>query len=214
MDPVTALVCDFGGVLTTPVAGMLESFLEASGASMPQLGLALGAVGERIGANPLFELETGRMSEARFLTELGQRLREQLGRPVELHELGESILSRLAPNERMIDYVREVRGRGLRTAICTNNVREWSDRWRSMLPVSELFDVVVDSAFVGFRKPEPRIYELTLERLGVAAHAAVLVDDIEDNCAGAVRMGMRAVVFQSTDQAIADLDAALGGVPL
>ena len=80
-------------------------------------------------------------------------------------------------------------------AICTNNVREWEPRWRGMLPVDEIFDVVVDSAFVGTRKPEPRIYELTLERLGVTADAALLIDDIEINCEAARELGMGAVWF-------------------
>ena len=52
----------------------------------------------------------------------------------------------------MIDYVREFRDRGYALAICTNNVREWEPLWRAMLPVDEIFDVVVDSAFVGARK--------------------------------------------------------------
>ena len=67
--------------------------------------------------------------------------------------------------------MRELRERGYKLAICTNNVREWEPLWRAKLPVDEIFDVVVDSAFVGMRKPEPRIYEITLERLGVAAGA-------------------------------------------
>jgi epoxide hydrolase-like predicted phosphatase len=114
------------------------------------------------------------------------------------------------PNERMIDYMRELRGRGYRMAICTNNVREWEQRWRAMLPVDEIFDVVVDSAFVGTRKPEPRIYELTLEQLGIDAGSALFIDDIELNCAGAEDLGIRAVWFQSTEQAITDTEAVLG----
>ena len=67
----------------------------------------------------------------------------------------------------MIEFVRELRERGVRTALLTNNVREWEPLWRAKLPeVDELFELVVDSAFVGLRKPEPAIYELTLERLG------------------------------------------------
>ena len=62
---------------------------------------------------------------------------------------GERYFAQLAPNERMIDYMRELRERGYKLAICTNNVREWEQRWRAMLPVDEIFDVVVDSAFVG-----------------------------------------------------------------
>lgn len=211
MGAVTAIVCDFGGVLTTPVAGVLEPFLDASGATLEQLGLAIVAAAPRLGGNPLFELEKGRITEAQFLDAIAGQLGDQLGRSVSFDGLGERALARLAPNEAMIDYVRGLRERGLKTAICTNNVREWADRWRAMLPVAELFDVVVDSAFVGTRKPEPQIYELTLERLGVAAEAAMMVDDLEDNCAAAVRLGMRAVVFRSTDQAIAEIEAALDG---
>jgi putative hydrolase of the HAD superfamily len=78
-----------------------------------------------------------------------------------------------------------------------------------MLPVDEIFEVVVDSAFVGARKPDPPIYELTLERLGVAAEAALLVDDIEINCEAARGLGLRAVVFRDAEQAIAEIEAAL-----
>jgi len=109
----------------------------------------------------------------------------------------------------MIDYMRDLRERGYKLAICTNNVREWERLWRAMLPVDEIFDVIVDSAFVGTRKPEPRIYALTLERLGVSAGAAMLIDDIEVNCTAARELGIRAVWFQSSDQAIAETEAAL-----
>ena len=85
----------------------------------------------------------------------------------------------------MIDYMRELNGRGRRLAICTNNVREWEARWRAMLPIDEIFDTVVDSAFVGMRKPDPEIYRLTLERLGAAPAEALFVDDVELNCEAA-----------------------------
>jgi putative hydrolase of the HAD superfamily len=104
----------------------------------------------------------------------------------------------------MIDYVRELRERGLRTALLTNNVREWEPRWRAKLPeLDEIFEVVVDSAFVGMRKPERAIYELTLERLrGVRPAECVFVDDLEHNCEAARDLGMKAVRFESADQAI------------
>jgi putative hydrolase of the HAD superfamily len=110
----------------------------------------------------------------------------------------------------MIDYMRSLRERGHRLAICTNNVREWEPRWRAMLPIDEIFDVVVDSAFVGTRKPEPRIYEITLDRIGIPADAALFIDDIELNCNAARALGIRTVWFQSTDQAIEEIEAALG----
>jgi putative hydrolase of the HAD superfamily len=151
------------------------------------------------------------MTEAGFLHALGEELTDQLGRPVELHGFGERYFDNLHPNERMIEYMRELRGRGYRMAICTNNVREWERLWRAKLPVDEIFDVVVDSAFVGSRKPEPRIYEITLERVGVAPQAALLIDDIEVNCTAARELGLGAVWFRSTEQAISEIETLLGG---
>ena len=94
-------------------------------------------------------------------------------------------------------------------ALCTNNVREWEPRWRAMVPVDELFETVVDSAFVGARKPEPRIYEVVLEQVGAAPEACVLLDDFEVNCEGARAAGMAAVRFVSNEQAIPEVEAAL-----
>ena len=209
MSRVEAIISDFGGVLTSPLLDSFAAFRNSSGISLEQLGMAMAAIAVRDGANPLFELETGRMSEASFLQTLGEELTDRLGRPVKLHGFGERYFDNLHPNERMIEYMRELRGRGYRMAICTNNVREWEPLWRAKLPVDEIFDVVVDSGFVGTRKPEPRIYEITLERLGIAAPAALLVDDVEVNCAAARELGLGAVWFHSTDQAVDEIEAAL-----
>ena len=97
-------------------------------------------------------------------------------------------------------------------ALLTNNVREWEPLWRSMLPVDEIFELVVDSGFVGMRKPDPAIYELTIERLGdgVAAGECLFVDDIEVNVDAARELGMSAVHFRDNDQAIPEIRAALG----
>jgi putative hydrolase of the HAD superfamily len=209
MARVGAVISDFGGVLTSPLLGSFQAFQESSGISLEELGKAMVAIGERRGANPLFDLETGRLTEAEFLASLAEQLTEQLGRAVTLDGFGERYFAHLEPNEPMIDYMRGLRERGYKLAICTNNVREWEPLWRRMLPVDEIFDVVVDSAFVGARKPEPEIYQLTLARLGVEAPAAVMIDDVELNCTAARELGMRAVWFQDADQAIADTEAAL-----
>ncbi len=121
----------------------------------------------------------------------------------------ETFFAELRPNDRMIDYMRELKGRGRRLAICTNNVREWEARWRAMLPIDEIFDTVVDSAFVGMRKPDPEIYRLTLERLGAAPAEALFVDDVELNCEAAGELGIRSVWFRETEQAIAEIEDAL-----
>jgi epoxide hydrolase-like predicted phosphatase len=207
---VGAIISDFGGVLTTPLHGAFQAFQDTSGVPLAELGTAMAAIGARLGVNPLFELETGRLSEAEFLSQIGVQLSEQLARAIDMGSFGERYFAHLEPNEPMIGYMRELRERGYKLAICTNNVREWEHRWRAMLPVEEIFDVVVDSAFVGTRKPEPRIYEMTLEALGVEAGSALLIDDIEANCTGARAVGIHAVWFQSSEQAIADTETALG----
>jgi putative hydrolase of the HAD superfamily len=209
MTRIEAVISDFGGVLTSPLLDSFTAFQDSSGISLTDLGTAMAAVGARDGANPLFELETGRMTEAKFLSSLADQLTKQLGREVRLHGFGERYFEHLHPNERLIEYMRDLRERGYKLAICTNNVREWETRWRAKLPVDEIFDVVVDSAFVGTRKPEPRIYHLTLERLDVPADAALLIDDIEINCDAARTLGIRAVWFRSTEQAIAEIEDAL-----
>ncbi|MGI9185559.1 MAG: HAD family hydrolase [Solirubrobacteraceae bacterium] len=209
MAEVKAIISDFGGVLTSPLAGAFAAFEAHSGIPLAELGRAMAAVGLRRGVNPLFELETGRLSEREFLGELAAQLASQLGRDLTLDGFGERYFADLEPNQRVIEYLQTLRSRGYRLAICTNNVREWDGRWRAMLPVEEIFDVVVDSAFVGVRKPEARIYELTLERLGVEAEAALLIDDIEINCDAARQLGLRAVWFRSTEQAIQETESAL-----
>jgi putative hydrolase of the HAD superfamily len=206
---VRAVISDFGGVLTSPLEGSFQAFQDTSGVPLAELGKAMAAIGSRLGVNPLFELETGRLTEADFLAQIGVQLSAQLGRTIDMDGFGERYFAHLEPNAPMIAYMRELRVRGYKLAICTNNVREWEHRWRAMLPVEEIFDVVVDSAFVGTRKPEPRIYELTLEALGVDAGSALLIDDIEANCTGARELGIQAVWFQSSEQAIADTEAAL-----
>ena len=207
---IAAVVSDFGGVLTSPVLDSFLAWQEATGIPLEALGKAMAELAERHGVHPLFELETGRISEADFLDALSRELSAQLGREVELTGFADRYLDQLDANPRMIEYMRELRGRGYKLAICTNNIREWHERWRAKLPVDEIFDVVVDSSVVGTRKPEPRIYQITLERLGVLASATIFVDDLEVNCDAAQQLGMSAVWFRETGQAIDEIETALG----
>lgn len=206
-----AAISDFGGVLTAPVRDAFAAYERQSGISLEQLAVAMVDAGEELGANPLFELETGRISEARFNELLAAGLARRLGREVDLRGMAEQLFGGLEPNRPMIDYMRSLRERGLRLAICTNNVREWEERWRATLPVDEIFHVVVDSSRAGLRKPDRAIFQLTLDRLGVAAAEAVLVDDIELNCQAARALGLHAVWFRSNSQATGELERLLGG---
>ena len=206
---IKAVICDFGGVLTTPLVRSFIAFQEHSGVSLEQLGNAMARLAESDGEHPLFRLEKGQISEQEFLS----RLSDELG-GVSLTGFSERYFEHLHPNQEMIELMRGLRERGLRMALLTNNVREWEPLWRAKLPdIDEIFEVVVDSAFVGMRKPDPEIYELTVERLGDAIVAAdcIFVDDSDVNCHAAEALGMTAIHYRDNEQAILEIRAALGG---
>ncbi len=206
---IEVVISDFGGVLTTPLVQSFMAVQDHTGISPEVLGKAMQAIAEVDGENPLFELERGEITEAAFLARLGEALEPLLGHRPELHRFTEIYFEALDPNPPMIELMRELKASGYRMAMLTNNVREWEPLWRSMLPVDEIFETVVDSAFVGCRKPESRIYELTVGRIEMPAEACLFIDDVAVNCEGAERAGITAVHFQDNDQAIAAVRAAL-----
>jgi putative hydrolase of the HAD superfamily len=201
------LICDFGGVLTTPLQDGFLAYEEESGVSLEELGNAMGRAAEEQGEHPLFALERGEITEAEFR----DRIQRHLGDGFDLTRLRTLYFERLEPNGAMIEFVRGLRGRGVRAALLTNNIREWEPLWRAKLPeIDELFELVVDSAFVGLRKPDPAIFRLTLERLGgVAPERCVFLDDVDVNCEAARELGMAAVRFESAEQAIPEVESAL-----
>ncbi|HVQ57894.1 MAG TPA: HAD family phosphatase [Solirubrobacterales bacterium] len=207
---ITTVISDFGGVLTTPLLAAFSAFQDDSGISPESLGKAMRVGLEEEEEIPLFQLERGEISEDEFLRGLEDGLETILGHRPHLHHFRQKFWGALEPNEPVIELMRELKASGLKMAMLTNNVREWEPLWRSMLPVDEIFEEIVDSGFVGRRKPEARIYELTLERIGVAAEHCLFVDDLQVNCEGAEAAGMRAVHFRDNEQAIAEIRAALG----
>jgi putative hydrolase of the HAD superfamily len=211
--PIRAVISDFGGVLTTPLLNSFMAFQDQTGISGEVLGRGMARIADRDGAHPLFELEMGKLTEADFLARLSDELAVDLGHRPEMHRFKEIYFEALEPNEPMIDLMRNLRGRGLRMALLTNNVREWEPLWRSMLPVDEIFELVVDSAFVGMRKPDPAIYRLCVERLGdgIAPIDCLFVDDVEVNVAAARDLGMTAIHYRDNGQAIPEVEAALAG---
>jgi epoxide hydrolase-like predicted phosphatase len=203
--PVRAVISDFGGVLTSPLFESFTAWQRQSGLSFERLGQAMADAAERSGIHPLYELEKGTLTEAEFL----RMLEAELDPGTSLSGMRDVYFEHLHPNPPMIELMRGLRGRGLRMALLTNNVREWEPQWRAKLPeIDEIFEVVVDSAFVGMRKPDRAIYELTLERLGgVRAEECLFVDDVDVNCETARSLGMRAVHYLDADQAVREIRA-------
>ncbi len=209
---IRAIVCDFGGVLTTPLHLTFEAVKEKTGVGPEPLGRAMQRAAERRGKHPLFELETGRLSEDEFMALLEEQLEPELGYRPTFEGFRDIYFDAIDPNPPMVDLMREIGARDYRMALLTNNVREWESRWRSMLPVDEIFELVVDSAAVGMRKPDREIYELTVERLnGIVITECLFIDDTEHNCDTARELGMTAVHFRENEQAIAEINQALDG---
>ena len=208
---IRAVVSDYGGVLTAPLMEGFARFQADTGVAPEAFGAALAAAARRDdGRNPLFELEVGAISEGEFLATLERELEAGLGRPVTLHGFGERYMNALDANDALFAHYRGLHARGVRFAMLTNNVREWEPYWRAKLPIDDIFETVVDSAFVGLRKPDPAIYAIVLERLGLPAEACAFVDDIGVNVEAARALGFAVVHFHDTAQAIAELDALIG----
>ncbi|MEW6566914.1 MAG: HAD family phosphatase [Chloroflexota bacterium] len=113
-------------------------------------------------------------------------------------------------DDRLVNFIRGLRP-AYKTGLITNawpNVRRWiEDEWR----LSQVFDTMVISAEVGLAKPDPRIYRLGLDRLGVAPGEALFIDDFPENVTGAVAVGLHGIRFESTDQVLADVQRRLEG---
>jgi putative hydrolase of the HAD superfamily len=210
---IRAVISDFGGVLTNKLIEAFAAFQDETGISTEQLGRGMQRVSERDGEYPLFRLERGEVTERDFLEDLAWGLEEELGHRPTLHRFREIYFEALHANEPVLELMRELRDRGFRMAILTNNVREWEELWRSKLPLDEIFELIVDSAWVGMRKPEPEIYLLTIERLnaGLAPSECLFLDDNEQNVDAARELGMLAIQFRSNEQAIGEIRAALDG---
>jgi putative hydrolase of the HAD superfamily len=210
--PIEAVVSDFGGVLTTPLMGSFLALQDEVGVSVEDFGAAMRAAAEAgDGEIPLYKLERGDITEPEFLEQMRDGLEPRLGHRPQLHRFREIFFAALDPNQPMIDLMRELKRSGLRMAMLTNNVQEWEPLWRTMLPVDEIFETVIDSGYVGYRKPERQIYDITLERLGLPASACLFVDDLEVNCEAARELGFTAVQYREPEQAIAEVRAALAG---
>ena len=192
MPSVQAVLFDFGGVFMASPFAAVRAFGTRQGID-PEIALELlfGAY-DRDTDHPWHRLERGELS----LVAARQAIMD-LGAPEHRIDLFEALGSLRDTSVRadVVEIARDTRARGVKTAIVTNNIREFGDGWRAMLPVDELFDVVVDSAHVGVRKPDPRIFRLALDRLGgTAPEAAVFLDDFHGNVAAAERLGMRGIL--------------------
>jgi putative hydrolase of the HAD superfamily len=204
VSTLRAVLFDLGGVV-------MGSPLHAIAHYERELGLPAGCVNRLVvatGARGAWSrLERGELGLDAFYPAFDAEC-AAAGHPLSARAMMERIAAAAQPRPRMLAAVRAIRARGLRTAALTNNWQGDGTRERDWLGAH--FDVVVESAVEGLRKPDPRIYELTLSRLGVAAREVVFLDDIGRNLKPARELGMRTIKVDEPDAALAELSGLLG----
>ncbi|HVY10201.1 MAG TPA: HAD family phosphatase [Mycobacteriales bacterium] len=208
---IQALIFDYGGVLTSPLLGTMDAFVETDGidpesfrhAMREWLGLSYGTDATD---SPVHALERGEVEVPDFERQLAARLTTIDGRPVEAKGLLTRMFAGFGFEPAMAAVLRHAKAAGLRTALLSNS---WGldyprESW------DELFDVIVISGEVGMRKPEARIYQHAADKLGLPPEACVFVDDLAPNIRGAEAVGMVGIHHVTPQQTIEQLEGLLG----
>ncbi len=206
-----AVLLDFGGVFTASPFGAIERAEAEHGAAPGQLREIIFGAYDRDSDHPWHRLERGELSlgSARDeIIELGRGAGFDID-PIRLLIEG---MGAHEPREDLIELVIRIRKSGVRTALVTNNVREFGDGWRKLVPVDALFDEVIDSSAEGCRKPDARIFELALERVGgVDAERSIFLDDFHGNIDAARGLGIESVLVEPDHRpALRQLERLLG----
>jgi epoxide hydrolase-like predicted phosphatase len=196
---VEAVLWDFGGVFTpSPFTAIADAAAELGISRDRAVAYVFGPY-DRDTDHPWHRLERGELTMDAAREQIMAAARAD-GVTLDPWDL----LMRMATvdgpltNPAVLETAQRVRGRGLRTAVVTNNIAELRDGWRSLVPVDELFDVVIDSSEEGVRKPDPRIFALALERLdGVDPARSVFLDDHEGNITAARAAGLHAILVDA-----------------
>lgn len=198
-----AVLFDLGGVV-------VGSPLHAIAAYEEELGIPAGSVNRVvIGTGPdgaWSRLERGELTLEPFY-EAFDRECAAAGAALSARTLMERVASATAPRPAMLEAIQRIRERGLIAAAITNN---WVAEERDARSLADLFDLVVESAVEGVRKPDPRIFVTACERLGIVPSEAVFLDDIGSNLKTARRLGMTTIKVAEPNAALAELEAILG----
>jgi epoxide hydrolase-like predicted phosphatase len=197
---VKGLLVDFGGVLTSNVFDSFRDFCTGEGLDPETVRRLFRDEPEAL--RLVRALETGAVSEDEF----GERFGELLG--IAAREgLVDRMFAGLQPDEAMLRALRAARAGGVRTGLISNSMGEGRYDRDSL---QELFDGVVISGDVGLHKPQPEIFRLGCERVGLEPGECVFVDDLRENCTGAEAVGMTAVLHRGADTTLPELERLLG----
>jgi epoxide hydrolase-like predicted phosphatase len=205
-----AVVYDLGGVFFPSPFAAVRRLAADRGISGDVLMAILFGPYDEDTDHPWHRAERGELDIAAVRTAIIELGRSE-GHDVDLFAMLAELGGDRSVSAAMLGSVRRVRAAGAWTAILTNNIAEARDLWRELLPVDELFDLVVDSSEVGMRKPDPLVFRHTLEGLGVTDPGRVaFLDDYPGNVRAAESVGMIGILVEEDPAAaIARLDALL-----
>nr|SBO92476.1 HAD-superfamily hydrolase subfamily IA, variant 3 [Nonomuraea gerenzanensis] len=207
---MTGVLIDWGGVLTTSLSDSIARWIAADRIDADRYYTVMREMIDHAyrggdGESLVHALERGEIDGAAFERDLAARLLTVDGVPPVPDGLLDRMFAGFERVEAMYDMLRDVRGNGVRTCLLSNS---WSntyprDDW------DEVFDAVVISGEVGMRKPEPRIFEHALGRIGLTGEQCVFIDDIEANIVAARALGIAGIHHRDAATTIAELETVL-----
>jgi putative hydrolase of the HAD superfamily len=206
---IAGVVFDIGGVVQDSPLHAIARYEREHRIEPGAINRAVVEAGER---GAWARLERGELTVAAFCAPFEAECRTR-GVPVDAQRLMASIAEAGVARTRLLEAIRRIRARGLRVAALTNN---WLSDAAGSAPARgaralwEHFDVVVESAVVGLRKPDPRIYVLVCGKLALAPARVAFLDDIGRNLKPARELGMATIKVDEPEAALSELGALLG----
>jgi putative hydrolase of the HAD superfamily len=209
--PRPVVWCDFGGVLTAPVAETLASFCSRIDVTAIALVAAMKAVARRYGTDDIMEpIDTPLVSGAEWTRAVEEVLLSDHQVRADLSNFAADWFTGRPANTGLIDCLRDLKDAGIFVGMLSNMVPDFEPHWPKMVPPT-LFDDFVFSYRVGVRKPDARIYDLSAKRAGVGPESCILIDDLSQNCEGARNAGWKAIEFKANEDALPQLRRLVHG---
>jgi len=201
-DSPRALLCDYGGVMTSPITASFSAFCAAEGIDAHAFkNVMTGAA--RIVGSPFALVETGAIDEEQFDEAVAKLLSDACGRVIVPAGLKRRMFAAVKPDGAMWAAVGAARAAGVRTGLLSNS---WGGRDYPLEELRSIFDSIVISGQVGLRKPDPAIYVFAAEQAGVPTDACVFVDDFSVNVEGAEAVGMTGILHRDARATIERLE--------
>ncbi|MGQ0805721.1 MAG: HAD-IA family hydrolase [Actinomycetota bacterium] len=201
-----AVIFDLGGVVFPSPIDVFRAYEREHG--VPERFLSEVVLTDPDGG-AWARLERGELSVPEFCTEFEAEC-ARAGHTIDATAVMNAVGEGFAPRPEMVAAITAIRAHGLKTGALTNNWVPDEPREGKINDLTGVFDVIVESAIEGVRKPDPRIYELACERLGVRPDESVFLDDLGVNLKAARALGMTTIKVADPAAALSELSEVLG----